>query len=79
MGRPRAEDDREPKDTPVYAEPEAIRFELPVVIAGVKGCLVIRWFTGQTRRFSRGAMACPDDGEASIRGKAAEFMERFGR
>lgn len=65
MGR--SPDNGLPKDTPVYPEPEAIRYELPVVVAGVKGTLVIRWWSGH------------DSGEMSIRGQAAEMLPRWWR
>ena len=63
MRRPRLQDDRAPRETRVFDEPVGIRYELPVVVSGAPGMLVIRWFDDR------------DQGEMSIRGRAAMTLE----
>ena len=64
MERPRGPDDSLPTQARCFQEKAAVRYELPVTVAGVKGLLVIRCRENQAI-------------EVSIRGKAAEFMERL--
>lgn len=75
--RPRGPQDRKPADAPAYAELDAIRWELPVVVDGVPGVLVIRWFTDEGR-FTRGGRSRCDDGEVSARGRAVTRLEKAG-
>lgn len=65
--RSRAPDDGPPKHVPlVYHEaPDTLRYEIPILIAGVPGTLVIRVF-GSSKV------------EMSARGKAAEMLKRTG-
>lgn len=68
MGRPRHPEDGWPRSIPYVSQEEnnAIRWEIPVVVDGIKGTLVIRWFAD-------------DKGETSIRGQAVEKMRRRNR
>lgn len=65
--RSRAPDDGPSKNVPpvYYESPDVIRYEIPVLIAGVPGTLVIR-VLGSTKV------------EMSARGKAAEMLKRTG-
>lgn len=68
MGRPRHPEDALPRTIPYVAQEEsAIRWEIPVVVDGIKGTLVIRWFSDS------------DSGETSIRGQAVERIRRRNR
>lgn len=67
--RPRPPEDGWPRTIP-YAykeENNAIRWEIPVVVDGIKGTLVIRWF-GDDEKI-----------ETSIRGQAVEKIRRRHR
>lgn len=65
-----ARDDGKPHLSPIYHEGNAIRYELPIEIAGVKGLLFVRCVTSGRKK---------DEVEVSIRGKAAAMLDRIGR
>lgn len=66
MPAERGPEDGLPRDAPMpwMEEGDAVRYELPVIVQGKKGLLVIRIFGWK------------DDPEISIRGHAVEWMRR---
>lgn len=73
MARPRPPDDRLPSDAPAYFEEGAVRWELPVVINGARGVLVIRVFEDEVPVAKRKREG------ASVRGLAVTQLDAYRR